>query len=72
MPDAKSIIANSLGVPEASIPDDASLDDFELWDSLGHLRIITELESYIGRDLETEEILSINSIEDIEIIIKNK
>ena len=39
-------------------------DDFETWDSIGHLQLVMNLESDFGVKLKTDEIKNIKGVED--------
>ena len=56
-------------------------DDFELddsmrfagvpgWDSLGHLRIVMEIEAVINSSLEMEEIISLDTVKKIRDLVE--
>tara|TARA_B100000700_G_scaffold239661_1_gene266386 strand:- start:205 stop:420 length:216 start_codon:yes stop_codon:yes gene_type:complete len=71
MYEAKKILAKALLHPEKDIPTDAHLETFDKWDSLGHMRLILEIENILDRDLTTVEVVSIRSVKDIENLISN-
>ena len=62
---ARILLADALGVPAATIPDDATLDQVEQWDSIAHLRIVLALEEKIGRQVTPEETMSLFSVRQI-------
>ncbi len=62
---AQRLIASVLEVPEAHVPGDATLDTLEAWDSLGHLRIVQKIEGVIGSELSGEQVVSIDSVQDV-------
>ncbi len=66
---AKSILATAFGLAIEEIPDSASIDTFDPWDSLGHVQIIVALEKVIGRQVETEEILQLADLEDLQCLL---
>jgi acyl carrier protein len=68
--DVKQVISMALGVHIVEVPDDASIGNFKRWDSLGHFRIVLQVESVIERSLQTEEMLSIIDIPSIQKILK--
>jgi len=55
---AKELVAEAFELRCEEIPDDASIENFEAWDSLGHMRIVAAIEARLGRALETEEVLA--------------
>ena len=65
----KAFLAAACLLPENSIPDKASIDNFHGWNSLSHMRLLLKLEEYLGRELETQEVLGIHSLRDIKAII---
>lgn len=56
---AKWILAEAFGLLAAQIPDDVRLDNFEPWDSLGHVKVLLTLEKVLGRNLSTEEAIEV-------------
>lgn len=69
---AKKILADALEVAISDIPDDASLEEFEFWDSLGHVRLISAIESSIHRQLETLEILGLVDLKSLAQLINSE
>ena len=67
--DAKAILASALEVEVTEIPDDASLDSFEPWDSLAHMKLIMALEGEVGRTLDVEEILAIVDLKSLDALM---
>jgi|SaaInlV_150m_DNA_4_1039716.scaffolds.fasta_scaffold46954_2 acyl carrier protein len=67
--DAKKVISIALGVDDVEIPNNASIGNFKRWDSLGHFKIVLQLESTIRRSLQTDEVLSIVDIPSIQKIL---
>ena len=60
------VIAKTLGVEVNSITIDSSMADFQDWDSLGHLTIISALDDALGdRYRESEALASAESVKDI-------
>ena len=52
------------------IPDDISKHNFQVWDSLKHLLLISNLEIEFNISFEPEEIFKIQNIRNIEDILK--
>lgn len=67
--DAKKILAEATNTTPEKIPDGADLQNFDRWDSIAHMNLILELEQRIGRQLATDEIISIVDLESIEAIL---
>ena len=61
----KQLLADAFEITVADVPDDASLEAFEHWDSLGHVRLINAVEERLGRQLETLEILGLVDLESL-------
>jgi acyl carrier protein len=62
---ARKLLAEATGAELAAVPDGARLGRFERWDSLAHLRLILALEAKIGRQLDPDEAVRIESLEDV-------
>lgn len=67
---ARALVAETLRIDIAEIPDSAGFADIEDWDSLAHAEIIIALEDAIGRELDAAEIASIDSLADIDAILR--
>lgn len=67
--DAKSILAKVFEIEPSEIPDDASIESYDPWDSLGHMQLTMLLETHMGRPLESEEILSIMDLESLDLLL---
>ncbi|MBT3333764.1 MAG: acyl carrier protein [Rhodospirillaceae bacterium] len=70
--DAKNFLAQVFDVEPFEVPDDASLDTYQRWDSLGHMQLVMLLETHLGRPLESEEILSIIDLESLDQLLTMK
>ena len=64
------MVSRALGIPVESITSEDSLETLDAWDSIGHMRIILEIEGAICVELETEEILELWSVSDIAWILE--
>lgn len=69
MSPAREILAYAFDLPAASVPQDASIQNFTPWDSLGHLRVVAAVEEKIGRPLETDEVLAVIDVASIEKLL---
>ena len=69
---ARELLATALKQAEAAIPTDAAIGEFEPWDSLGHMRIVLEIERRLGRTLSADEIARIDSIADVRDILQTR
>jgi acyl carrier protein len=59
--DAARLIARALDI-QAEIGPGASIATLPAWTSLGHVRVVLELEEALGRSLATEEVVNIDSV----------
>jgi len=66
-----NLIAEVLGVSLDVINDELAVGDIAEWDSLGHMQIITALETQLGVALDIEQTLEIEDVEDILEAVKN-
>ena len=66
---AKKILAEALSLNYLDIDNKASPITYDNWDSLNHVKLIIAIEKEIGRNLETFEILSLDSLEKIKKIL---
>jgi acyl carrier protein len=48
------------------------LKDIEKWDSLTHIQLLTEIESFLGLSFDFEEIDSIQTLQDIFNLVQQK
>ena len=67
-----ALIAEALGVRSNTVPPDARMGEFELWDSLAHLRILLTLEGALGRQLKAEEAVRIETVADIDEALESQ
>jgi acyl carrier protein len=66
---AKELLAEATNCQAEIIPEHARIGQFESWDSLAHLRLILAIEQYIGRQLDPDESVKIESLADISAIL---
>ncbi len=69
---AKALLAAVFEVPVRDVPDTAAIDNFERWDSLGHVQVLTALETRIGRSLTTEESLSVRDLPSLRRLLQQR
>jgi acyl carrier protein len=62
---ARKLLADAIGAEPAMIPTDARIGIFERWDSLAHMRLILALERQIGRLLDPDEAITVESLDDV-------
>lgn len=61
-----SIAAKTLNVPETSLTPDTGVGDLDAWDSLGHLRLMMELEQAFHVRFSTTQIRELTSLVEIQ------
>jgi acyl carrier protein len=66
---AKTLLAEAANCDPATIPDDVRIGRFERWDSLAHLRLVLGIEERIGRELDPDEAVRIESLSDIAALL---
>ncbi len=66
------MLARALELEVDAIDGEASIWTVEAWDSLAHLRLIEEIESRLGRELEPEAIVAIETLDDIAKILDDR
>jgi acyl carrier protein len=68
----KGILASELDLPVDRVPEDASAETLEAWDSLGHMKVIMAVEQEWGVRFATAEIPTLNSIEKLAAALDGK
>jgi acyl carrier protein len=58
----KNVFAQEWKIAPAAIPDDAALNRFERWDSLGHITIMLALQSQFSLALTAETVQALTSL----------
>jgi acyl carrier protein len=66
---AKKLLAEAANCESAVIPDDVRIGTFERWDSLAHLRLVLAIEQQIGRQLDADESIRIESLADVAALL---
>ena len=67
--EARSILARALNVSAEVIGDRATIGELESWDSLGHMRLVLEIERHLKRELSPMEILELASLVDVQDLL---
>ena len=67
--EARSILARALNVTADTIGDRATIDELESWDSLGHMRLVLEIEQHLKRELSPMEIVELASLADVQNLL---
>ena len=68
----KEIMAVVFGLSVSDIPDDASSDTIEGWDSLKHINLVLALEESLGIEFKEQEIVQFKNIPSLMAIIESK
>lgn len=61
----KKLIADLFQCSESELAGDTGPGDINGWDSLGHVSLMTEIQSKFGRHIPVEDAIEIESISDI-------
>jgi acyl carrier protein len=69
---AKRLLAQAVDGDPTAIPDDVRLGAFERWDSLAHLRLVLAIEDSIGRKLDPDESVRIETLQNISALLASK
>ncbi|MEP9389183.1 acyl carrier protein [Mesorhizobium sp. KR9-304] len=62
---ARKTISDALKCSLDAVGPDADVQTLPQWDSIGHINIILEIETELGRKLLPEEIAGISSVADV-------
>ena len=68
----KETVAEALEVDKSQITDESSMGNIENWDSLSHIRIITNLEEKFDVKFDENDIMRMTSIAEIKKVLKEK
>ena len=68
----RKLVADTLQLPLADVPSDASSETLEAWDSLRHLDIILAVESVANIKFATAEIVELTSLEKLEAALDGR
>jgi acyl carrier protein len=66
---ARSVLAQALNIGVEKVDDSAQIGELEAWDSLAHMRLVLEIEKFLGRELSAEEIVELTSLADVEKLL---
>lgn len=69
MSSARKLLAEALALTLSELPENPRIGTIEQWDSLAHTRILLALEERIGKPLEAEQAIAIESLDDIAALI---
>jgi acyl carrier protein len=62
---ARRLLAEALALAEGDLPPNPRIGEIEQWDSLAHTRILVALEERLGKPLDPEDAVTIESLDDI-------
>lgn len=66
------IVANVCEISPDQIKEDSSIGDFEKWDSMGHLNIMTRVQNTFDIEIDPEEMIDIEDVRDIIETVEGK
>lgn len=66
----KEILAKLFLIDKAKIKDQMSQGEVEAWDSMGHLMLITEVESAFGVMMSDDDITGIKTVGEIKRVLR--
>tara|TARA_B110000444_G_C18805546_1_gene579733 strand:+ start:130 stop:366 length:237 start_codon:yes stop_codon:yes gene_type:complete len=66
------IFKDALDLDDYDLSLDSEFENVPGWDSLGHMRIITEIEEKLNLEFDIDEIVGIDTIQKLIEMIKNK
>lgn len=69
---ARKTISTALKCALDAVGPDAGVDSLPSWDSIGHINIILEIETELGRELLPEEIAGISSVADVALLYERE
>jgi acyl carrier protein len=69
---ARALLAEAVNTDTGAVPDDARIGLLEQWDSLAHLRLILAIETKVGRLLDPDEIMGVESLNDVAALLNRK
>ena len=68
----KLVLAQAWDTQVDAIPDDAALNDYERWDSLGHITLVLALGAEFGFELTAETVQELRSVPRIVDFLEKK
>jgi acyl carrier protein len=67
-----SVFRSALNIGDYKLELDSKFEDVPDWDSLGHMRVIQELEERLKVEFEIDEIIDVDTVEKIMQLAKSK
>lgn len=68
----RQLVARVFDIPVSEVTDQLERGKLEVWDSLNHLLLISEIEKEMGIEFTTDEVLEINTFKDVRKIVSKK
>lgn len=68
----RAIVARVFDIRPEEVTDQLERSKLEVWDSLNHLLLISEIENEMKVQFTTEEVLEINTFKDLREILSKK
>ena len=62
---ARRLLAEALAIEENALPENPRIGAIDQWDSLAHMRVLLAIEERIGKPLDAEVAVTIESLSDI-------
>jgi acyl carrier protein len=66
------IVARVFDIPAEQVTDSLSREELEVWTSLNHLLLISEIETEMGVQFTSDEVLNIVTFGDIRRVVSKK
>lgn len=61
----KGLISSELGIPISEVTDELAAGDIDVWDSIGHLKLILSIEERFNVKFRTEQISDLVTVKKI-------
>ncbi len=68
----KNVFSNALNIGNYDLKLESKFEEVPEWDSLGHMRIIQELEEQLNIEFDIDEIVDVDTVEKIMELAKSK
>ena len=68
--EAKELLAQAAQCDMEEIPDDASINNWDGWTSLVHMRLILAIETVLNQELPPDAVIGIATLDDVSSYLK--
>ena len=68
----KSVFKNSLNLNNYKLNLNSEFEKVPQWDSLGHMKIMSEIESRLNLNIEIDEIVEVNTVKKLIDLVNDK